>query len=134
MKKSIIILCAALILVFFVTMGNAEKNEKTGYIRQFGWIVDEKSEVREEILIPDPLSDVYEKYNELQKNSGFDISKYCGKKAERYTYKVLNHKSGSAVFANIIIYEGKIIGADIMSRAIDGFMHEINRKEFLNAS
>ena len=51
-----------------------------------------------------------------------------------YTYKILNHKSGSGVFANIIIYEEKIIGADIMSRDIGGFMHEINRKEFLNAS
>lgn len=132
MKKSIVVICVVLLL--FVTMANAQKNEKTDYIRQFGWIIDEKSEEREEILIPDPLSKVYEKYNHLQKKSGFDLSKYCGKKAARYTYKVLNHKSGSGVFANIIIYEGKIIGADIMSRAIDGFMHEINRKEFLNAS
>ncbi len=132
MKKIIIVVCVILILL--MTMGNAGNNEKTDYIKQFGWVIDEKSEVCEEVLIPNPLSDVYEKYNELQKKLGFDLSEYCGKKAERYTYKVLNHKSGSGVFANVIIYKGKIIGADIMSRAIDGFMHEINRKEFLNAS
>lgn len=134
MKKCVVVFCTVMLLIGVIALGEIKGLDRKSYISQFGWVIDEKSEECETVFIPDPLNDVYIRYNEIQKMAGFDLSAYCGKRAERFTYRVLNHKQGDGVFVNIIIYEGKVIGADIMSRELDGFMHEINRKEFKDAS
>ena len=132
--KKIFIVCIVLLLIYAIAFGKGEADKNISFISQYGWIIDEESKECEALLIPLPLNDVYEKYNEIQKEGGFDLSHYCGKKAMRYTYRVLNHKAGEGVFVNLIVYEGKVIGADIMQRELGGFMHGINRKEFINAS
>lgn len=64
---------------------------------------------------------VYNNYNELQKEAGFDLLPYRGKECIMYTYQILNHPFGKAN-ANIIVYRGDIIGGDISSVNLDGFM------------
>ena len=42
----------------------------------------------------------------------------------RYTYKITNYGEGEdTVYANILVYRDKVIGGDICSANVDGFIH-----------
>ena len=71
--------------------------------------------------IPYEFDMVYNNYNELQKEVGFDLSLYKGRECVMYTYEIHNHPFGDCN-ANIIVYKGDIIGGDISSVNLDGFM------------
>ena len=134
MKKSIIVLGMVMLLILLspFVKGYEEKAKAREFAARYGWKVkDEVSEIAG-ISIPDPLDSVYKRYNVLQKEMGFDLGRYCGRKAKRYTYEVLNHKFGEGVCINVIMYGGEVIAADVMTKALDGFMHAVNRREYVN--
>ena len=86
--------------------------------------------VTKEITIPDEFSEVYENYNKLQKEQGFDLSQYKGKSAVCYTFPVIGYinekgEQEDYVRANVLVCDGKIIGGDISSTRLDGFMKGI---------
>jgi len=97
----------------------------------FGWQVDPGSEKCEKIIIPKDFGYVYENYNKLQKQSGFDLSAYRGKTVFKYTYIVLNFSENSTdtFYLNMLIYENSMIGGDVMTPSIDGMMLPIIRSE-----
>ena len=64
-----------------------EKQRVKDFIESYGWKTDGFCG-KETVLIPSPLNDVYIKYNEIQKKTGFDLNMHCGYEAERYTYKI----------------------------------------------
>jgi hypothetical protein len=67
---------------------------------------------------------VFTGYNEIQKRQGLDLSKYKKKNVMRYTYEVKNYKDyDGTVYANIIVYRNKVIGGDICSADVTGFIH-----------
>lgn len=101
-----------------------------GYIIEFlnsrGYEVLEQPIECERVSIPKPFDEVYKGYNEIQKSAGFDLLPYAGKKGVRYTYEVKNYPGKiEGVRANVIIIEGKIVGGDICTVRLDGFMHGI---------
>ena len=52
-----------------------------------------------------------------------DLSKYKGKTVQRYTYEITNYPDYSGtVYANIIIYKSRVIGGDICSSDVEGFI------------
>lgn len=65
--------------------------ERLSFISQFGWEVDKDPSQVQEVLIPAEFSDVYKKYNEIQKNQKLDLEKYKGMRAKRWSYTVRNH-------------------------------------------
>ena len=77
-----------------------------------------------DVKIPENFGKVYERYNELQKEGGYDLSLYKGKKCKRYTYNIpsLNAR------ANILVYNGNIIGGDISGITIDSIMIPVEKK------
>lgn len=94
------------------------------YLKSFGWDVSEIPLRVETVVIPKEFDDVYEKYNELQERQGFNFSKAKGKKAMLYSFEINNHPSGEkSVVANVIIYKKKVIGGDISSSDVNGFIH-----------
>lgn len=103
----------------------AENNEqRINYLKQFGWEVKNEPSEIVEVAIPTEFNDVYEKYNVIQKKQGFDLSAYRGKSVKRWTYDVTNYPDNRQnVKANILVYEDKVIGGDICSLELDGFMH-----------
>ena len=106
----------------------AESNEdRISFLRQFGWEVDpEPAEIRE-ITIPEKFNDVYEKYNEIQKQQGLDLTRYAGKTCKQWIYEIQNYSDrGAPVRATMLVYEGKVIGGDISSTPVDGFMCGFN--------
>ena len=54
---------------------------------------------------------------------GFDLEPYAGQICTQYVYKVENHPGDDQVYATLLVYGDEIIGGDIASTAVDGFMH-----------
>lgn len=77
------------------------------------------------MVIPETFGDVYQNYNAIQTEQGFDLSKFKGKQVTRSTYSVLNYpEQKEYIRANLLIYNDEIIGGDICSvYAKNGFMH-----------
>ena len=105
--------------------GIKTNEDRVNFLKLAGWEVSEEAIDFKEVIIPQEFDDVYNNYNQIQKRQNLDLTKYKGKRVKCYTYSVLNHKNAdSSVVANILIYnEEKIIGGDICSLKIDGFMH-----------
>ncbi len=75
------------------------------------------------IVIPVVFDKVYQNYNDLQKKAGMNLKPYRGRRVTRYTYSVTNFADNiEGVRANLLCYDGKIIGGDLSTVAINGFM------------
>lgn len=97
--------------------------QRVNYLKALGWEVEQNALEQQKIVIPRSFTDVYKKYNEIQLAQGFDLSKYGGVEAMRYTYRILNHPHASGtVVADIIVYKNEVIAGDVQSNALDGFM------------
>ena len=96
----------------------------------FGWEADPSTETVQKVKIPQEFDEVFEEYNKLQKMCGFDLRRYRGKTAERYTYIVRNfpYETSEPVYVNLYIYQNTMIAGDCMTRALDGFMLPIDRR------
>lgn len=95
------------------------------YIETFGWSVEFEPVEKELVLIPSQFSAVYEEYNKLQLEQGFDLRKHKGEEVYRYTYKVTNYGDNENVRVNLLIKKnGTVIGGDICSVELNGFMEK----------
>ena len=99
------------------------KEDRLEFLSQFGILVAADSESAESFVIPASLDRVMLAYNEIQKAQGLDLSGYCRKKVQRYTYTVENYKqSGITVYANVIVYRHRVIGGDVSALEAGGFV------------
>lgn len=76
----------------------------------------------DEITVPYEFNDVYKSYNKIQQSQGFDLVDYKGEKLYRYTFSVQNHPESERAFAEVLLYGKRIVGADIYSTELDGFI------------
>ena len=109
----------------------AVRNEKTrvAYLSGNGWQVESPPESEGAVVIPRTFSSVFEEYNELQKQQGFDLSQYCGMEVTMYTYRVTNPEyAGDHVLAVLYVLNNRVIGGDVHSTAMDGFMTGVVRE------
>ena len=129
-RKSIFLtLLAAVILLFAVLMIAGKSNginldteeKRREYIAGLEITLSDKPPVVQNIIIPSEFSEVYERYNEVQKSSGFDLWKYRGEFAVQYSYEAVNFPDDT-VRVNLILYKGYLIGGDVGSTRLDGFM------------
>lgn len=100
------------------------KSEKgrVAWLAQNGWEVESPAASQSTVMIPRTFSPVFEEYNELQKSQGFDLSQYCGTEVTMYTYRVTNADADGEVLAVLYVCNGKVVGGDVHSTALDGFM------------
>ncbi|MGN0661451.1 MAG: DUF4830 domain-containing protein [Oscillospiraceae bacterium] len=102
--------------------------QRIEFLKSFGWEVSSEAMEIETVIIPAEFSDVYENYNEIQKQQGYDLSDYKSKEVKRYTYEVKNYPLSDSslsgtIRANLLVYNGVIIGGDVCSVSLGGFMH-----------
>ena len=98
------------------------------FLLELGWQADMASETCRSVLIPDALDGVLERYNEMQLEQGYDLSRHLGERCEQYTYILENYPEATGgVFITIYVQNGKIIAGDIHTSSINGFMHGIRR-------
>lgn len=92
------------------------------YIRSLGWQIDSNPLEISSIMIPETFDDVHINYNKLQLESGFDLTQFSGRVCIRNTFLIKNFEGAENVRINIIICDNKVIGGDISTVSIDGFM------------
>ena len=97
--------------------------QRVSYLQGLGWEVSQTPLEEQEVTIPKTFNEIYTSYNELQKAQGFDLTDYAGLRVTRYTYEVRNYPDASdTVVADLLVYKHKVIGGDVQSTALDGFM------------
>lgn len=94
------------------------------FLSQFGWVVDATPLEVTEVTVPAEFDKIFAAYNEIQKEQGLNLSKYKRKKLTRYTFEVTNYEGyDKKVLANVLVYRGKVVGGDICSADVEGFVH-----------
>ena len=102
-------------------VSTAEK--RAAFLRECGWEVDLVGEQCQQILIPEQFNDVFDSYNRLQRQQGYDLAEYAGRSCELYTYPVTNYPDKEqTVLAALYVFKGRVIGGDIHSTNMNGFM------------
>ena len=141
-KKVILVIAvaAAVIIGLFALFGGrdetaptasltaANNDQRVKFLQDFGWDVTASPVESSQVRIPEQLSQVYERYNLLQKSQGFDLSGYGGKNVMRYVYRVNNYPgSTEPVYATLLVYKNKIIGGDITDTAAKGAIQGLKK-------
>ena len=106
-----------------IDYGGIKTNEdRVAFIEGFGIKVEDTPMSEQAFTMPKDFDRVILGYNEIQKRQGLDLSKYQNKRVTRYTYKVTNYDSDGEVYANLFIYRGRIVAADLCSASPEGFV------------
>ncbi len=125
-KKLFLMLClaiAVLLVLLQVVSVKAEKIDvstnakRVEYIKSLGVTLSSEDSTDKQIVIPQKFNDVYEKYNELQQEAGFDLTDFKGKNVTVYTYSCAGER-----VVNLMVYNGKLIGGDIAETLLGGSM------------
>ena len=95
------------------------------YLSSLGWCVDKSSETEAEVTLPKTFDGAVADYAAMQSEQGFEFTSYGGCKCMQYSYIVTNYGDGSTVYAILFVKGGRVIGGDIHSADIGGFMHGI---------
>lgn len=99
------------------------------FLSQFGWQVEDAPTEEVKVTLPDEFDKIFTAYNEMQRRQGLNLSKYKRKDVTRYTYEVTNYDGYSGkVYANVLVYRGRVIGGDICSADTAGFIHGFEKE------
>ena len=94
------------------------------FLSQFGWTVNAAPIEVKTVTIPSEFDKVFATYNEIQKEQGLDLKKFRNKEVTRYTFSVENYPDyDGTVYANVLVYRNRVIGGDICSADVTGFVH-----------
>lgn len=139
-KKALLLVLGAIIAVIVIVLiavngGGSAQNpdidnsastpeERLDFISQFGWEVNPEPAESINIYIPKDFDAILQRYNAIQTRQGYDLTAHKGKKVERFSYEITNYPNQNTdVFINLLIYDGKVIGGDVSSKNLGGFMH-----------
>ena len=106
------------------TLTATTQTERIAFASRFGWKLAQGSEEVVEVVIPEEFDETLTQYNQIQIEQGMDLSALKGKRVKRYTYEVTNYPGQPQdIHLDLLVYEGKVVGGDVCSVALDGFMH-----------
>ena len=135
LKKILIYLAAAaaLILLLVMLMGGGgeaaptaaaavtSNDDRVTFLESFGWDVAASPVETGQVRIPLDSTEVFSRYNALQKSQGYDLSAFAGKNVMRYVYQVSNYPGATEpVYATLLIYKDQVIGGDVTNTAATG--------------
>ena len=109
-----------------VSTAVANNDARVAFLKEFGWDVTTSPTESGQVRIPEKSSEVFDRYNALQKSQGYDLGAFAGKTVMRYVYKINNYPGATdPVYATLLIYKNQIIGGDVTNTgakgAIQGF-------------
>ncbi len=107
----------------FQPVSAADDAQRLAFLRSLGYEASADSGQVREVLIPDEFDDVFSQYNAVQKTADMDLEPYRGRRMKCWTYEITNYPGEEHVQAHLYVYKDQIIGGDIASTALDGFMH-----------
>ncbi len=100
--------------------------ERAAFLSQYGWKMTADPVEVSEVIIPEEFDAGYAEYASMNKAQGFDLEPYKGVRAKRWTYEILNYpglENTGTVQANLLVYDGRVIGGDVCSLELGGFIH-----------
>ena len=141
LKKVAIILGAvvAVILALILLFGGSDSTTtaaqsvsgndgRVAFLQEMGWQVSTSPVESGQVRIPQEQSPVYQRYNDLQKSQGYDLTQYAGKTVMRYVYKVNNFPNATEpVYATLLVYKDQIIGGDVTDTAAKGMVQGLKK-------
>ena len=100
----------------------SDNSGRVAFLEAYGWQVESEPVETLQLLLPEQLEGAWAAYSDLQQRQGFDLSPYCGKRVERFTYTVTNYPGRpEGVQANLYVCEGQPVAGDILCAGADGF-------------
>ena len=88
-KKKLLLAAAAVLLVIVLVFclrdpggadgAGAQEDARAAFLTSFGYSVRPEPVQVQQVKIPDAPSEVFDRYNELQKSQGYDLSTLAGK-------------------------------------------------------
>ncbi|MBR5390066.1 MAG: DUF4830 domain-containing protein [Clostridia bacterium] len=135
-----ILLIAALValLILLAPSGSASaastvkiktQDDCVRWLAELGYQVSGEGVQSRQVTIPKTFDAVYETYNEMQRECGFDLLDYAGKKVTLTTYRVTNYPYDEPVLLDVLVYKHKVVGGAVYTAAVDGFMHGLKPLE-----
>lgn len=107
--------------------------ERASFLAQYGWKFSADPVEVSEVIIPEDFDAGYTEYAAMNKAQGFDLEPYKGVRAKRWTYDVLNYPGlenmEGTVQANLLVCDGRVIGGDVCSLELGGFIHGFDMPE-----
>ncbi len=99
------------------------------YLAALGWETEGLVST-DQVILPEEFTSEYEEYLSVQADGGFDLLPYAGMTVTRYTYSVTNYPSGEEeVLADLLVLDGAVVGGELRSAALDGFMTGLVARE-----
>lgn len=130
-KHLLILIPVIIALVFFTkcavnyirgAFGTVSEKQAAEFLQSYGWKIENEALSVTEVTIPKEFSEVYERYNAIQKKQGYDLTKYCGETVTQFTFKVKNFGDYDNAEGHVLTWGGRIIGGDICSTQLNGIM------------
>ena len=105
----------------------ATNDDRVDYLASLGWNVTVTPAESMQVRIPDPMQDpVFQRYNDLQKSQGFDLSQFTGKTVMRYVYQINNYPGATApVYATLLVHKDQVIGGDVTNTSPGGTVRSL---------
>ena len=136
-KKIAVILAAAVLLIAGILIlagggrsqttagaGVSSNDARVAFLKNFGWDVAASPAESSQVKIPSEPSEVFDRYNALQKSQGYDLSAFAGKTVMRYVYKINNYPGATdPVYATVLVYKNQIVGGDVTDTSPKGKVH-----------
>ena len=99
----------------------SNNDARVKFLTDFGWDVTNSPVESSQVRIPETSTEVFDRYNQLQKSQGYDLSAYAGKNAMRYVYQINNYPGATdLVYATVLVYKNKVIGGDVTDTSAGG--------------
>ena len=100
------------------------------FLTQFGWEVNTDDVEEVDVTLPSAFDKILTAYNELQMRQGLNLTKYKNKPVVRYTFTVKNYPGAEGpVLANVLVYRNRVIGGDLCSAEMSGFVTGFDGKQ-----
>ena len=99
----------------------SNNDARVKFLQSFGWDVESSPTESSQVRIPENTSEVFDRYNQLQKANGYDLSMLAGKNAMRYVYKINNYPGATdPVYATVLVHKNTIVGGDVTDTSPNG--------------
>lgn len=139
LKKTlgIVGILAAVLIAVIMLFGGRETSEtstapvsnndaRVQFLKDLGWDVASSPVETSQVKIPTQSTEVFDRYNALQKRQGYDLTAYAGKTAMRFVYKINNYPGATEpVYATLLVYKNRIIGGDVTDTSPGGKIHRL---------
>lgn len=93
------------------TVAAATADDHLSFLRSIGCEAAAAPMAIEEIQLPDEADAPFESYNALQRQAGFDLSDYQGKRVKVWSYMVTC--GSEPAVAHLYVYRDRLVGGDL---------------------